>query len=85
LESVAWIKEFRRSIQSASDAMGHRPSYADPDVWLRPAAKPDGFEHCEHVLCHVDDVLLLSHDPVKFMRRIQKDFKLNAWELRLRK
>ncbi len=25
--------------------MGYRPTKADPDVWLRPAIKPDGFEY----------------------------------------
>ena len=27
--------------------MGYRSSYSDPDVWLRPAVKPDGFKYYE--------------------------------------
>jgi hypothetical protein len=27
--------------------LGYRPAKADPDVWLRSATKPDGFEYYE--------------------------------------
>jgi hypothetical protein len=67
---------FRAFLAETLDAMGHKPSHADPDVWLRPAVKPDGFECCKHVLCHVDAVLCMSHDPMKSMKRIPDDFKL---------
>jgi hypothetical protein len=67
---------FRAYLAETLDAMGYRPSYADPDVWLRPAIKPDGFEYYEYILCYVDDVLCISHDPKKSMKRIQEDFKL---------
>jgi hypothetical protein len=49
---------------------------ADPDVWLQPAVKPDGFEYYELVLCYVDDVLCMSHDAMKTMKGIQRSFKL---------
>jgi hypothetical protein len=67
---------FRAHLAETLDAMGCGPSHADPDVWLRPALKPDGTEHCECTLCHVDDVPCMSHDPKKSMKRIQEDFKL---------
>jgi hypothetical protein len=68
---------FRAHLAATLDAMGCKPSHADPDVWLRPAVTPDGFELCEHILCSVDDALLMSHDPGEsMMRRIQEDFKL---------
>jgi hypothetical protein len=72
---------FRAHLAETLDAMGCRPSHADPDVWLRPAVKPDGTKHCEHTLCHVDDVLCMSHDPKKSMKRIQEDFKLKDDEI----
>jgi hypothetical protein len=56
--------------------MDYKPSYADPDVWIRPAVKPGGFEYYEYILCYVDDVLCISHNPEKSMKRIQDDFKL---------
>jgi hypothetical protein len=38
--------------------------------------KADGSEYYEYVLCYVDDILSISHDPMKTMKRIQEDFKL---------
>ncbi len=67
---------FRAHLAETLDAMGHRPTYADPDVWLRPAVKPDGFECYEYILCYVDDVLCMSHNPMKSMKQMQSDFKL---------
>jgi hypothetical protein len=67
---------FRAHLAQTLDAMGYKPSYADPDVWLRPAMKADGSEYYEYVLCYVDDILSISHDPMRTMKRIQEDFKL---------
>jgi hypothetical protein len=37
---------FRAHLAETLDAMDYKPSYADTDVWLRPAVKPDGFKYC---------------------------------------
>ena len=67
---------FRAFLAETLDATGYKPSYANPDVWIRPAVKADGFEYYEYILCYVDDVLCISADPMKSMKRIQDDFKL---------
>jgi hypothetical protein len=67
---------FRANLVETLDAMGYKPSYTDPDVWLRPAVKPDSFKYYEYILCYVYNVLSISADPKKTMRRIQEDFKL---------
>ena len=51
-------------------------SKADPDVWLRPAVKPDGFEYYEMILCYVNDFLSIFHDAMKTMKWIEHKFKL---------
>ena len=38
--------------------------------------KANGFEYYEFVLCYVDDVLSISHDPQKTMDGIKNTFKL---------
>ena len=43
--------------------LGFKSTVADPDVWRRPAIKPDGEIYYEYVLCYVDDVLAISHEP----------------------
>jgi hypothetical protein len=67
---------FRAHLAETLDAMGYKPSYADPDVWLQPAVKPDGFKYYDYILCYIDGVLRISADPKKTMQRILEDFKL---------
>ena len=38
--------------------------------------KPDSFEYYEYILCYVDDVLCISQNLRKLMKRIQEDLKL---------
>ena len=33
------------------------------DVWYWPAVKPNDFEYYEYILCYVDNILCISHDP----------------------
>lgn len=65
-----------RALLAETLKMRYKPSYADADVWLRPAVRPDGFEYYELILTYVDDLLCISHDPQKSMFGIKDDFKL---------
>ena len=56
--------------------MDCQSSNADPDVWMRPAVKPDGTEYYEYILTYVDDILCISMDPMKSMVHIQQKFKV---------
>ena len=67
---------FRALLAEVLHDMGYIPSYADPDVWMRPGIKPCGFEYWELVLCYVDDVLSISDKPMLTMKQIQQKFKL---------
>jgi len=67
---------FRALLAEVLDGLGYVPSKADPDVYLRPAIKSDGFKYYEYVLCYVDDVLCISDNPMATMEGIQKKFKL---------
>lgn len=66
---------FRAFMASRLDEMGFKSSMADPDVWMRPAIKPDGSEYYEYLLMYVDDILCASDEPIKVMRQIQERFK----------
>jgi hypothetical protein len=46
---------------------GFQSCLADPDVWMKPGVKPDGFRYWQYALCYVDDVLVISHEPQKIM------------------
>ena len=52
---------FRLFLALTLDDMSFKPSQVDPDVWMRPATKPDGEEYYEYVLVYVDDILAISH------------------------
>lgn len=69
---------FRSMLAETIWTSGYRPSKADPDVWLRPATKVNGFRYYEMVLCYVDDVLSISHNPMDAIEGIQTVFKLKG-------
>jgi hypothetical protein len=55
---------------------GYQSCYADPDVWMKPNTKPDGFKYWEYVLCYVDDVLVVSHEPQKVMDHLNSRYTM---------
>ena len=56
---------FRALLAERLHEIGVLLSKSDPDLWMRPGIKPDEFEYWEHILCYVDDVMCVSHDPTK--------------------
>ena len=56
--------------------IGFRPSKADPDIWLRPAVKPNGQTYYEYILCYVHDIHSVSLDAISILKSIQVNFKL---------
>jgi PAS domain-containing protein len=64
---------FRSFMAKKLDEIGFRSSPADPDVWIRPAVKPDGFEYYEYVMMYVDDILAISHDAKGVLESMQGD------------
>ena len=66
---------FRAHLAEKLHDIGFIPTCADPDVWHRPAVKPDGFEYYEYILCYVDDLLAISHNAQKVLKNVQDTFK----------
>jgi Reverse transcriptase (RNA-dependent DNA polymerase) len=67
---------FRALLADTLHGMGFRSTRADPDVYLRKAVKPDGFEYYEMMLCYVDDILCLSHNVKPCMEQLQEVFTI---------
>ena len=67
---------FRAHLAETLYDLSYIPTKGDPDVWIRPAVKPDGFEYYEMTLVYVDDIMCISHDPRATMESIQNTFKL---------
>jgi len=69
---AAWRAHLAATLQS----LGFTSSLADPDVWYREATKPCGFQYYEYLLAYVDDILVLSHDPVIIMKGLEDFYRL---------
>ena len=67
---------FRAFLAEKLHDIGFKPSLADPDVWMRPAMKSNGFKYWELILCYVDDLLCIHENPTIALTQIQEDFKL---------
>eukprot|EP00978_Attheya_sp_CCMP212_P021100 scaffold61252_cov61-Attheya_sp.AAC.3 len=61
------------------DNLGFKSCLADQDIWLlRAATRPDdGFEYMEYVLLYVDDVLVVSHDGMSILDKVDRFFPMN--------
>jgi hypothetical protein len=67
---------FRSVLADTLMDTGYRPTKADPDVWIRPATKSDGFEYYEMVFCCVDDILSIADDPKSTLLALTRTFKV---------
>jgi hypothetical protein len=48
--------------------MGYATCKADPDLWLKAETRPDNnVWYYAYILCYVDDVLCIHHDPMSVM------------------
>ena len=63
---------FRYFLAERLDDMGFKSSMADPDVWIRPAIKPDGEQFYEYILCYVDDIIGISADASVPLKEISE-------------
>ena len=44
---------------------------------MRPSIKPTGEKYYEYIICYVDDMLFIFHNPGKHMNDIQSILKFN--------
>jgi hypothetical protein len=65
---------YRAHFANSLIEMGFKSCMADPDVWMRPAKKPDGFEYYEYVLTYVDDCLVISHDTKSIIEQLETEY-----------
>jgi hypothetical protein len=51
--------------------MGYTSCKADPDVWYKAETRPaDNFRYYAYILCYVDDILSIHHDPMSVLNLI---------------
>ncbi len=64
------VARWRDHFAAILTQIGFKSTKADPDVWMRKAKKPDGVTYWEYILCYVDDILVISHNPKDAMDMI---------------
>ena len=69
---AAWRAMFAQTLTD----LQYTPSKADPDVWIKPAVKPDGTEYYAMILVYVDDCLHVHHDTKTLMDRLNHIYRL---------
>jgi hypothetical protein len=58
------------------NTMGFTSSLADPDVWYKPATKPNGDKYYTYLLIYVDDVICIDVNPKKYIDQIGEVFTI---------
>ena len=67
---------FRNHLSDCMHHLGFKPCLADPDLWMKATVRPDGFEYYAYVLLYVDDVMVIHHDALSILSRLDKYFKM---------
>ena len=50
--------------------IGYRSCPADPDLWLKKQTYKKGNQYYAYILCYVDNLLVVHHNPKHVMDRI---------------
>jgi hypothetical protein len=56
--------------------LGFTPCLANPDLWMKAAEKEDGTAYYAYVLIYVDDVMVIHHNAMSVLARLDKYFKM---------
>ena len=51
--------------------LGYHPCDADIDLWMKAWHKPeDKLQYYSYILCYVDDILCIHHDPDNVLNKV---------------
>ena len=67
---------FHQHLGDCMRGLGYTSCLADPDLWLKAETRPDKSTYYSYILCYVDDILVIHHDPMPILGRIDKFMKL---------
>jgi hypothetical protein len=62
---------FRAHLASFMQQMGYSSCKADPDLWMKEELRPDdNFKYYSYILVYVDDILVVHHDAMSVLERL---------------
>ena len=56
--------------------LGYKSCPSDHDLWYKAEFELDGDKYYAYILCYVDDILVVHHDAMPIMKKINKFFLL---------
>ena len=68
-----WSLELGDTLKS----FGFEPTRADPDLWFKRAQNG---KYYEYIASHVDDIIIVSKDPTKYVKMLEKIYPLRNVE-----
>ena len=64
---------FCTHLASFMQQMGYTTCKADPDLWYKAETRPtDNFRYYTYILCYVNDILCMHHDPMTILDQINR-------------
>ena len=70
-------RDFRNHLRTCMRHLDFVSCPADPDLWMRPASKPDGAQYYTYILLYTDDALVIDHHVDHVLRnQLGKCFEL---------
>ena len=61
---------------------GYTSCRADPDVWMRPKTKTNGFRYWSYIMVYTDDILVVDHDPKSVMDYLASRYTLKPGSMK---
>jgi hypothetical protein len=75
---------FRNHLADCMWHLGWVSCIADQDLWMKAKVRPtDGHKYYAYALLYVDDILIIHHNSLLCLHKIDKYFKWNLalWEI----
>jgi hypothetical protein len=69
---AAWQSTFAGTLQD----MGFTSLLVDPDIWMRPAVKNNGFAYYEYIFVYDDNLLVISEKPDLIIKGISNCYRM---------
>ena len=68
---------FRSHLARCMESLVYQSCKADPNLWLKPEIRPeDGAKYYSYLLCYVDDMICIHHNPDSVLEQLHKSFLL---------
>ena len=65
--------------------LGYKSCDADPDMWMKNEYRPKyKLEYYSYILCYVDDILCIHHDPDDILNKHNRYVPLKPMGTRLK-